>query len=142
MATSFEHDMGEMVRESKASESKRSLAMNYVRATGKISNGEKQNVSAISDAIIAQTPIMLELYLESRPTVEVISSMLDDQVRICPVRLRKDEVNLTATDAGMTEGVNWTRMLFQVVTKIGWPGAFVLIVYILRQPLTSFLLGA
>jgi hypothetical protein len=36
--TTFEQNMGEMVRESGAPESKKSLAMNYVRATGKIAN--------------------------------------------------------------------------------------------------------
>lgn len=131
--TSFERDMGKMVRESRAPESKKSLAMNFVRASGKLANGSRGSVEAVCDAFTAQTPILLELYLERRVDAQAVEQAIVKHIANCPgqAMLRRSEVG-----DGLV-GMNWQRLLFAVATKIGWPGAFVLSVFMLRDTIAS-----
>jgi len=114
--TSFERDMGEMVRESHASESKKSLAMNFVRASGKLANGSRGNIEAVCDAFTAQTPILLELYLERRVDAETVEQAIVKHISNCPGQaLRRGE-------SGDASGMNWQRLAFAAISKATWPG--------------------
>jgi len=127
---SLEHDMGQMVREAKASEAKKSLAMNYVRQVGKISNQEEDaDITDLYSLVQAQIPIILEMYLEPRVDSDTIEYAIQRHLVACPVALqvarRKDDDDL--------HPFNWQRMLFTVATKISWPGAAVIIVWLLQD---------
>jgi hypothetical protein len=135
--TSFEHDMGEMVRESGVTEAKKTLAMNYVRATGKIANGSRGNVEALCDAMIAQTPIMLEMYLERHAQAQDVEEAIAAHLAACPAKISGGGDNIAI--AGMT-GMNWQRMIFSVATKVSWPGAWLITAFMFKDQIATLLL--
>lgn len=136
MGDAFAEDMAEMVRVSGATEAEKSLAMAYVRATGKIANGHKGNPDAMCDAMIAQTPILLEMYLARRVTRKDVEDCVARHVSDCPagaaMRLRKGDRDDSGSgvDCGVGVGLggfNWPRFAFALVAKGGWPGAVVVL---------------
>lgn len=134
--TSFEHDMGEMVREAGATEAKKSLAMNYVRATGRIANGHRGNAEAICDAMIAQMPIILEMYLEPRLGLKDVEKAVAKHLSDCPA----SKVAARKGDSANVADFNWQRFLFAVGERLTWPGAAVAIALIFREPITALLM--
>jgi hypothetical protein len=114
--TAFEEDMNDMVRESHAPESKKSLAMNFVRASGKLANGSRGNIEAVCDAFIAQTPILLEMYLGECVTRDTVAGIIQDHVAKCPL----NSVALRKHDTG---DIDWKRIAIAGLVNMGWPGA-------------------
>jgi len=133
--TTFEQNMGDMVHESDISEAKKSLAMNYVRAMGKIANGSRGSVEAVCDALIAQTPIMIEMYRESRVDIKTVEDVIAKHIANCPgqIILRRGE----GSDGAGT--LNWQRMAFAVVSKATWPGAVIVLAVMFRPEIQQIL---
>lgn len=139
--TPFEQNMGDMVRESNAPEAKKSLAMNYVRATGKIANGSKSCIEALSEAIVAQTPILLELYLQIFPTLAEVAALIEAHAAHCKLNKEHKEsiVRLRRDEGGEDMPFNWKRLLFEFGARMGWPAAVVIISIIYRSEIVKLL---
>ena len=133
--TPFEQNMGDMVHESEISEAKKSLAMTYVRAMGKIANGSRGSVEAVCDALIAQTPIMLEMYRESRVDIKTVEDAIVKHIANCP-----GQIVLRRADGTDGTGVlNWQRLAFAAISKATWPGAVVTIAAMFRSEIQQIL---
>jgi hypothetical protein len=137
--TPFEEDMGNMVHESDASESKKSLAMNYVRATGKLANGSRGNLEAVSDAIVAQTPILLEIYLQTFPTLTETTAMIAAHAASCATLHTEQLVAIRKGDADTDSPLNWQRLAFAAISKATWPGAIVALAAMFRSEIQQIL---
>jgi len=114
MPTPLQHDLGIMVGESDMSEAKKTLAMTYVREIGRISNGERNSVGAISDVLCAQAPMILELYKEQTVTREVLDKALQDHTAACP---------LQQPSKGKTIKLTSSHPVAAALAAVGWPGA-------------------
>jgi hypothetical protein len=129
---SFERDMAEMVREADADESSRTLAMTYVRACGKLADADPEHDKAVNcspilrEVMLAQAPMFLQTFLR-RPAVtdDDIASAIAAHVKLCGERRE------TCEDAPL--GINWKQRSFSMLTGMRWPGAAVMIVYILKD---------
>ncbi len=135
--TPFEQNMGDMVKESHASEAKKSLAMNYVRASGKIANGSRNCIEALSDAMVAQTPIILELYLQTFPTMAETTAMIAAHHAACNAAHSAQLVAIRQSDA--PAGMNWQRLAFAAISKATWPGAVVALAAMFRSEIQQIL---
>jgi hypothetical protein len=125
--------MGEMVRESGAPEAKKSLAMNFVRASGKLANGSRGSVEAVCDAFTAQTPILLELYLERRVDAQAVEEAIVKHISNCPgqaLRLRGDGGEM-----------NWQRLAFAAISKATWPGVALCALVMYQEEIRAILRG-
>ncbi len=138
----FMSDMGEMVRSSAVTESKKTLAMNYVREAGRLANGSRGSVEAVCDAFVAQTPILLEMYLADTPSKaavkEIVSEAVNQHIKDCPLKI--DEMHNTISrrksDTGSTD---WKRIGITALTSMGWPGALLGMTYFVSE-LVKFIL--
>jgi hypothetical protein len=142
--TTFEQNMGEMVRESGAPEAKKSLAMNYIRATGKIANGSRSCIEAVSDAIVAQTPILLELYLQSFPTINETTAMIAAHHEACATLHAEKHAAILEQIAHRRidddpSPINWPRLAFAALSKATWPGAVVTLAAMFRSEIQQIL---
>jgi hypothetical protein len=144
--TPFEEDMGNMVHESDAPESKKSLAMNYVRATGRLANGSRNSIEAVSDAIVAQTPILLEIYLQTFPTLPEAAAMIAAHHESCATlhaekhaAILEQIAHRHADDEVPAGAINWPRLAFAAISKATWPGAVVTIAAMFRSEIQQIL---
>jgi hypothetical protein len=143
MPSQFAADMGEMVKASSVSESKKTLAMNYVRETGRLANGSRGSVEAICDAFVAQTPILLEMYLADTPTKanvkQVVAEAVQHHIKDCPLKIEEmhSTMKRRKSDTGATD---WKRLSITALSNIGWPGALLGMVYFVSE-MVKFILS-
>lgn len=132
--TSFEHDMGEMVKQSGVTEAKKTLAMSYVRATGKIANGSRGNVEALCDAMLAQTPIILEMYLERHAVATDIDTAILEHMERCKGNMARRPEGCDALPVA-----SWQRLVFSVASKVTWPGAWMITALMFRDEISALI---
>jgi len=142
MPTQFLTDMSNMVEESTVTVSKKNLARTFVRDVSKLANGSRGSVEAICDALVAQTPILLEMYLADVPThqavKEIVSSAVNAHIKDCPLKISElhSTMRQRKSDSGETD---WKRIGISALMKLGWPGASVGLAYYVVEALRLFL---
>ncbi len=142
MPTQFFEDMSKMINDSHIDVSKKNLARAYVRDAAKLANGSRGSVEAICDAFVAQTPIMLEMYMKNTPTEEtvkdIVSEAVNSHIKDCPLKINElhSTMRQRKSDGGETD---WRRIGVSALMKLGWPGAAVGLAYYVVEALKLFL---
>lgn len=131
---SFEQNMGDMVRESDASDPAKSLAMTYVRKMGAIANGSRDDVGAVSDALAAQTPILLELYLRNTPTMGDVQAVVAKHVSTCAKKAASSHGPLHALSA-----LSRPRFLMSMASRATWPFAVIVVSFMFKDEIAALL---
>jgi len=128
--TAFESDMRAMVAEADMSEAKRTLALAYVRDTGKLANGSRGSLEAVCDALVSQTPLFLEMYLAKNQSAADVDAAISRHLADCMSR----HVAEATTVAPVIEhrrgqggdgpmGLNWRRLAHDTISRATWPSA-------------------
>jgi len=142
MPTQFAHDMTDMVEKSNVTISKKNLARIYVREAAKLANGSRGSIEAICDAFVAQTPILLEMYLTEVTTPETlrieVEKAVAKHVADCPLKISQihDTMRMRKSDEGSTD---WKRLGITAFQNLGWPGAVAMMAWAAYRIVALFL---
>jgi len=122
------------------SQDKRTLAMNYVRAVGSLANGSRGSLESLCDAMIIQQPIILGMFLQPTITKADVDAVVEHHASQCRESCSGIAKRGEGGEGGEGPfGLNWQRLSFSMLSRIGWPGAIVTLAFLFKDEISIWL---
>ena len=124
-------DFSRWIEKQDCDEARKTVATQYVSSLRPLENGGAADIKAISAALIAQAPMLLEIYFRQHVTKSEVETAVAIHATECRAVERRD---------GSTP-INWRRLGFSTVSRIGWPAAVIYFLSTYREVVTRLLGG-
>ncbi len=123
-------ELRDIINNVDAPHAQKTICRNVLHACDPLENGGANSIQALSQALLAQTGILIEMYLRSYMSPAEMGQMITQAIATQAQHCAASKQTL----------VSWPQLIVTATSKMTWPGAMAFAIYILREPLVTILL--